>query len=92
MLVLVLLWRVAWSTDPGNIEGKACKHFMTEITLRKGEHVEKALRRLKKKLSREGTFEQVRRRRYFEKPSVKARRKLKAARFTAMLRERYADQ
>ena len=64
---------------------------MTEITLRKGEHVEKALRRLKKKLSREGTFEQVRRRRFFEKPSVKARRKLKVARFTAMLRERYAD-
>ncbi len=65
---------------------------MTEITLKKGEHVEKALRRLKKKLSREGTFEIVRRRRYFEKPSVVARRKLKAARFTAMLRERYADQ
>jgi small subunit ribosomal protein S21 len=66
--------------------------YMTEIIMKKGEHVEKALRRLKKKLSREGTFEQVRRRRYFEKPSVKARRKLKAARFTAMLRERYADQ
>jgi small subunit ribosomal protein S21 len=65
---------------------------MTEITLRKGEPVERALRRLKKKLSREGTFEQIRRRRYFEKPSMKARRKLKAARFTAMLRERYADQ
>ncbi len=72
--------------------GKRRTRFMTEITLRKGEHVEKALRRLKKKLSREGTFEQIRRRRYFEKPSVKARRKLKQARFTAMLRERYADQ
>ena len=64
---------------------------MTEIVLRKGEHIEKALRRLKKRLSREGTFEQVRRRRYFEKPSVRARRKLKAAKFAAMLRERYAD-
>jgi small subunit ribosomal protein S21 len=64
---------------------------MIEITLKKGEHIEKALRRLKKKMSREGTFEQVRRRRFFEKPSVKARRKLKEARFTAMLRERRAD-
>ena len=65
---------------------------MTEIVLKKGEHIEKALRRLKKRLSREGTFEEVRRRRYFEKPSVKARRKLKAARFAAMLRERHADE
>ena len=65
---------------------------MTEILLKKGEHIEKALRRLKKKLSREGTFEQVRRRRYFQKPCVKARRKLKTARFTAMLRERHADE
>jgi small subunit ribosomal protein S21 len=65
---------------------------MTEIILRKGEQIEKALRRLKKRLEREGTFEQVRRRRYFEKPSVKARRKLKAARFAAMLRERHAAE
>jgi small subunit ribosomal protein S21 len=64
---------------------------MTEIVLKKGEHIEKALRRLKKRLVREGTFEQVRRRRYFEKPSVRARRKLKAAKFSAMLRERYAN-
>ncbi len=64
---------------------------MTEILLKKGEPIEKALRRLKKRLLREGTFEQVRRRRFFEKPSAKTRRKLKAAKFSAMLRERYAD-
>jgi small subunit ribosomal protein S21 len=60
---------------------------MTKIVLRKEEHIEKALRRLKKRMERERTFEQLRRRRYFEKPSVKARRKLKAAKFAAMLRE-----
>jgi len=64
---------------------------MTVITLKKGEHIERALRRLKKTLSREGTFLQMRRRRFFEKPSVKARRKMKEARFIAMLRERHAD-
>jgi len=64
---------------------------MTVVTLKKGEHIERALRRLKKMLSREGTFDQMRRRRFFEKPSVKARRKLKEARFTAMLKERHAD-
>jgi ribosomal protein S21 len=34
---------------------------------------------------------EVRRHRSFEKPSVKRRRKQKAARFTAMLKARYAD-
>ena len=64
---------------------------MTQITLRKGEPIERALRRLKKQLSREGTFADVKRRRYFEKPSVKNRRKMKVARFAAMLKERHAD-
>lgn len=64
---------------------------MTVIQLRKGEPVDRALRRLKKILSREGTFDQMRRRRYFEKPSVKTRRKLKEARFNSMLRQRHAD-
>jgi len=63
---------------------------MSEIRLKKGEPVEKALRRLKKKLDREQTLVQVRLHRRFEKPSVKKRRKMKAARFSAMLRERYA--
>jgi len=64
---------------------------MSEVKLRKGEPVEKALRRLKKKLDRERTLLQVRLHRRFEKPSAKKRRKQKAARFTAMLKERYAD-
>ena len=65
--------------------------FMTEIKLKKGEPVEKALRRLKKKLDREQTLQQVRLHRRFEKPSAKKRRKMKAARFSAMLKARYAD-
>ena len=64
---------------------------MTEIRLKKGESVEKALRRLKKRIDREGVLKQVRSRRHFEKPSEKARRKMKMARFSAMLSARYAD-
>ena len=64
---------------------------MTEITLRKGEPVEKAIRRLKKKLDREQTLQQFRLHRRFEKPSARKRRKQKAARFSAMLKARYAD-
>ncbi|MFZ0829496.1 MAG: 30S ribosomal protein S21 [Limisphaerales bacterium] len=64
---------------------------MTEIRLKKGEPVERALRRLKKKVDREGTLKVVRNHRHFEKPSEKRRRKEKAARFSAMLTARYAD-
>ena len=64
---------------------------MTEIRLKKGEPVEKALRRLKKKIDREGTLRVVRTHRHYEKPSEKRRRKEKVARFSAMLTARYAD-
>src|SRR6266436_8213034 len=77
--------------NSGNIR-KVFKPNMTEIKLKKGEPVEKALRRFKKKLDREQTLQQVRLHRRVEKPSAKKRRKTKAARFAAMLKERYADQ
>ena len=64
---------------------------MTEIKLKKGEPVERAIRRLKRKLEREQTLKKFRERRRFEKPSAKRRRKQKAARFEAMLRARHAD-
>jgi small subunit ribosomal protein S21 len=64
---------------------------LTEIKLKKGEPVDRALRRLKKKVDREGTLKTVRDNRRFEKPSERRRRKEKAARFSAMLSARYAD-
>jgi small subunit ribosomal protein S21 len=64
---------------------------MTEIKLKRGEPIDKAIRRLKKKLDREQTLYQFRLRRRFEKPSARKRRKEKAARFSAMLKARYAD-
>jgi len=48
---------------------------LTEIKLKKGEPVERALRRLKKKVDREGTLKVIRMRRQFEKPSAVRRRK-----------------
>jgi small subunit ribosomal protein S21 len=64
---------------------------MSEVYLKRGEPVDKALRRLKKKLDREQTLVQVRLHRRFEKPSARKRKKQKAARFAAMLRARHAD-
>ncbi|MDE6576029.1 MAG: 30S ribosomal protein S21 [Verrucomicrobiota bacterium] len=62
-----------------------------EVTLRKGETVDKALRRLKKKLDRESVLKDVRAKRYFEKPCEKRRRIKKAAVFNNMLRVRYEN-
>ncbi len=64
---------------------------MSEVKLKKGEPVDKALRRLRKKMDREQTMLTVRRRRTFEKPSAAKRRKSKVARFAAMLRARHSD-
>jgi small subunit ribosomal protein S21 len=75
--------------SPYNQEG--CDKRLTEIKLRKGESVEKALRRLKKRIDREGTLREVRNHRHYEKPSERRRRKMKMARFSAMLSARYAD-
>lgn len=63
-----------------------------EVRIRKGEPMEKALRRLKKKLDREGVIRDVRQKRYFEKPSEVKRRKDKVAAFNNMLRQRYENQ
>ena len=52
----------------------------TEIKMKKGEPIERALRRLKKKLDREGTLREVRAHQHYEKPSEKRRRKAKGPR------------
>ena len=64
---------------------------LTEIKLKKCEPVERALRRLKKKIDREGVLKEVRSHRHYEKPSERRRRKMKDVQFSAMLSARYAD-
>jgi len=51
-----------------------------QIRLKKGESVERALKRLKKIMDKEGLLKQLRNNRYFEKPCEKARRKSARAR------------
>lgn len=53
---------------------------MTEVRVKKGESVDRALRRLKKKLDREGTMREIRTKRHYEKPCEKRRRKAARAR------------
>ena len=62
-----------------------------EIKIRKNEPVDRALRRMKKKLERENIIKDVRAKRYNEKPCERRRRKQKVMAFTAMLRRRHAE-
>lgn len=53
---------------------------MVETRVRKNESLEDALRRFKRTVSKEGTLAEVRRRKYYEKPSVRRKKKSEAAR------------
>lgn len=52
---------------------------MSNVKVRMGESIEKALRALKKKLDKEGVMKTAKANRYYDKPSVKKRAKSKAA-------------
>ena len=64
---------------------------MTNIKVRIGEPIDKALRALKKKLDKEGIMKASKAHRFYDKPSIKKRAKSKAARKRAknLSRKRY---
>ena len=59
-----------------------------QLKLKKGETVERGLKRLKKILDKEGIIKTLRDQRYFEKHCVKARKKSARARIRARSRRR----
>lgn len=52
---------------------------MTSVKVREGETFERALRRFSKVCERAGIMSELRKRRHFEKPSEKRKRKMKVA-------------
>ncbi len=52
---------------------------MIKVTIRPGEPTERFLQRFKRICSKEGIFREVKRRRYYEKPSDRRRRRAKEA-------------
>ena len=62
-----------------------------EVKVRNGETLERALRRLKRRLDREGVIRDVRAKRHYQKPSEIKREKKKVEAFNNMLRQRYAN-
>ncbi|MBI3072213.1 MAG: 30S ribosomal protein S21 [Deltaproteobacteria bacterium] len=61
---------------------------MPTVRVKEGEPFEKAVKRFKKMCEKAGIFSEVRRREYYEKPSVKRKRKAIAARKRARKRLR----
>lgn len=53
---------------------------MSKTVVRKNESLEDALRRFKRNVSKNGTIQEVRKREFYEKPSVKRKKKSEAAR------------
>jgi len=52
---------------------------LTNVKVRIGEPIDKALRALKKKVDKEGIMKSAKAHRYYDKPSIKKRAKSKAA-------------
>ena len=53
---------------------------MSETRVRKNESLDAALRRFKRTLSKDGVLAEVKKRKHYEKPSVKRKKKSEAAR------------
>lgn len=63
---------------------------MPEVQVKKGEPVDRALKRLKTKLETEGILDEVRRLRAFETPKERTRRKARAAAKRGKVRFRFS--
>jgi small subunit ribosomal protein S21 len=64
---------------------------MPKVTIKKDESFEVAFRRFNRKVQRAGILSDVKKNRYFEKPSDKKRRELKAA-LRKIKRNRYFNR
>lgn len=53
---------------------------MSKTVVRNNESIEDALRRFKRTVSKSGTIKEARKREYYEKPSVRRKKKSEAAR------------
>lgn len=68
----LLVVSMRFPTEGGNI--------MAETRVRKNESLDSALRRFKRSCAKSGVMSEVRKRKYYEKPSVKRKKKSEAAR------------
>ncbi len=65
-----------FSGRSGRREGK----LVSETKVRKNETIDAALRRFKRSIAKDGVLAEVKKRKHYEKPSVKRKKKSEAAR------------
>jgi small subunit ribosomal protein S21 len=65
---------------------------MPEVIVRKGEPIDRALKRLKNKLDAEGILDEVRRLRAFETPTQKSKRKARINAKRVKMKFRYRGE
>lgn len=65
---------------------------MRAVTVKKGEPIDRALKRLKNKLDTEGILEEMRRRRAFETPMDERRRKARSAAKRNKIKWRFSNR
>lgn len=64
---------------------------MPKIEIKKGEELEKALRKFKMKLRHEGVMDEMKKREFYEKPSQRRRREMEQARRREMRRRKESE-
>jgi len=64
---------------------------MPKIEIRKGEDLEKALRKFKMKLRHEGIIDDMKKREFYEKPSERKRRELEQAKRREVRRRKESE-
>lgn len=64
---------------------------MPKIEIRKGEELERALRKFKTKLRHEGIMDEMKKREHYEKPSQRKRREMEEARRREHRRRKEAE-
>ncbi|MBN3032910.1 MAG: 30S ribosomal protein S21 [Candidatus Saganbacteria bacterium] len=64
---------------------------MPKIEIRKGEDLEKALRKFKTKLRHEGIMDEMKKREFYEKPSQRRRKEIEQAKRREVRRRKEAE-
>jgi small subunit ribosomal protein S21 len=80
-----LRFRAGWVISPSNFlfSAKEVKR-LTGIRVKDGESIEGALKRFKKATEKSGILSEIRKREHYEKPSVKRKKKMLAAKKRAV--------
>ena len=91
-------WRVfcrigaPWLRVRGMASGQSPVRIMAGVRIKENEPIESAIRRFKKQCEKAGVLSELRKREHYEKPSVRRKKKMLAARKKAQKRMRLMSE